>query len=196
MKDERHTAESALLSVVLPLWTIAGFGDYLCHRRSRIEATSGTHESLTHTLMMAAVGVPSALALLCEINALTIAVSAGATILHEAVVIWDVGYAAGRRHVTTTEQHFHSFLEVLPLTSLLLLSASRPECVAALVSAKRDENAFALRPKRDPVARASLIGVFCAIGLFIAVPYAEELVRCFRSDRSILPHRRPPHPAE
>ena len=33
-----------LLYGVLPLWVAAGFADYLCHRRTRIEATSGIVE--------------------------------------------------------------------------------------------------------------------------------------------------------
>jgi hypothetical protein len=53
---ERLTAramQAYLLYVLMPLWTIPGFGDYLCHRRAKIESTSGTQESITHSLMMA-----------------------------------------------------------------------------------------------------------------------------------------------
>lgn len=34
-------AETLLLYFALPLWLLAGFADYLCHRASRIEVTSG-----------------------------------------------------------------------------------------------------------------------------------------------------------
>jgi hypothetical protein len=50
-KKERLAARAMQvyqLYVLLPLWTIPGFGDYLCHRRSKIESTSGTQESITH----------------------------------------------------------------------------------------------------------------------------------------------------
>lgn len=196
MNDERHTAESALMYVVLPLWAIAGFGDYVCHRRSKIEETSGTHESLTHSLMMAALGIPSAFALLCEINALTIATSATAALLHEAIVIWDVAYASGRRRVTNTELHLHSFLEVLPLTSLLLLATARPEHTAALFGGTEPKNAFTLRPKRAPVARWGLFATFFAMSAFVGLPYVEEFLRCYRRDRTLRPHPKPRQPIE
>lgn len=196
MKDERRVAESALMYVVLPIWAIAGFGDYLCHRRAKIEETSGTHESLTHVLMTAALGVPSALALLCEINALTIATSAVAAILHEAVVVWDVAYASGRRQVTNTELHVHSFLEVLPLASLLLLATARPEHAAALLGGSEPPGAFSLRPKREPLARWSLVATFLAMGAFVGLPYIEEFVRCYRHDGTLRPHPKPRQPIE
>ena len=68
--------------------------------------------------MMASVAVPAFQALLFETNALTLVISAGALAFHELVVVWDVAYAAPRRHVSVTEQHFHSFLEVLPFATL------------------------------------------------------------------------------
>ncbi|MDP9024423.1 MAG: diguanylate cyclase [Candidatus Eremiobacteraeota bacterium] len=196
MKEERQTAERALMYVVLPLWAIAGLGDYFCHRSSRIERTSGTHESLTHALMMSSLGVPAALALLCEINALTIATSAATAILHEAIVIWDVAYANGRRNVTTTEQHFHSFLEVLPLTSLLLLATSRPEHVRALFGGRTERGAFTLRPKSNPLARVSLFATFLGMGAFVGLPYVEEFVRCYTADRTLAPHAKSRQPIE
>jgi hypothetical protein len=40
-----------LMYFVLPLWLIAGFADWLCHRASHIESTTGAKESLIHLLM-------------------------------------------------------------------------------------------------------------------------------------------------
>ncbi|MGZ3585148.1 MAG: hypothetical protein ACXVCT_20590 [Ktedonobacterales bacterium] len=47
-----------LLYVVLPTWLAAGFADYLFHRRTKIEQTSGPRESLIHWLMMTETGIP------------------------------------------------------------------------------------------------------------------------------------------
>jgi hypothetical protein len=47
-----------LTYVLLPIWILAGFVDYLCHRASNIEHTSGTKESAAHWLMLAEIGVP------------------------------------------------------------------------------------------------------------------------------------------
>src|SRR6185503_4176547 len=37
---------------ILPVWVGAGVLDYIWHRRTRIETTSGLSESITHSLMM------------------------------------------------------------------------------------------------------------------------------------------------
>jgi hypothetical protein len=68
-----EVAELALLYFVLPLWLAAGFADYLCHRASSIELTSGYKESLIHLLMFAEVAVRLLAAIFLEINALVIA---------------------------------------------------------------------------------------------------------------------------
>ena len=47
-----------LMYFVLPVWLLAGFADWLCHRASHIETTTGAKESLIHLLMFAEVGGP------------------------------------------------------------------------------------------------------------------------------------------
>ncbi len=42
---------------------------------------------------------------------------------------------------------------------------------------------FSLRPKTDPLPPAYLTGLLVTIALFVAAPYAEELVRCARAYR-------------
>ena len=37
---------------IVPMWIGAGFVDYICRRRTKIETTSGLKESLMHSLMM------------------------------------------------------------------------------------------------------------------------------------------------
>jgi hypothetical protein len=57
---------------LLPLWLAAGFADWLCHRATHIEATTGAKESLIHLLMFAEVSVPLLAAIFLEVNALVI----------------------------------------------------------------------------------------------------------------------------
>jgi hypothetical protein len=45
--------QKVLLYGVLPLWMLAGFGDWLCHRVEHIEHTAGTKESALHWAMLA-----------------------------------------------------------------------------------------------------------------------------------------------
>jgi hypothetical protein len=42
-----------LMYFVLPVWLLAGFADWLCHRASHIETTTGPKESLIRLLMFA-----------------------------------------------------------------------------------------------------------------------------------------------
>lgn len=104
---------------VLPLWLAAGFADYLCHRAVHIERTSGWKESALHLLQFAEMAVPVLAALFLEITSGVIGLMIVFLILHEATAIWNVHYAAATREVTPTEQHVHSFLEMLPFNNLL-----------------------------------------------------------------------------
>ncbi|GLV53482.1 hypothetical protein KDH_03350 [Dictyobacter sp. S3.2.2.5] len=47
-----------LISFLLPLWMIAGLLDWRHHKRTKIEATAGTHESMIHALMMGEISLP------------------------------------------------------------------------------------------------------------------------------------------
>ena len=179
--------QTYLLYVLLPLWMIPGFGDYLCHKRTKIESTSGTQESITHSLMMGSIGVPAILALLFETNALTLAVGAGALAFHELVVLWDVAYADQRRYVSVTEQHFHSFLEVLPFATFSFLLCLRADQVLALAGIGEEKPDFKLRRKEEPAPPFYVAGLLAAITLSIGLPYAEELLRCVRVNPSPLP---------
>jgi hypothetical protein len=89
-----------LLYFILPIWLIAGFADWLCHRRAHIESTADPKESLIHLLMFAEMGVPLLLALFLEINSLIIAVMIAAFLIHEVTALWDVTYATAVRSVT------------------------------------------------------------------------------------------------
>ncbi len=118
-----------LLYGLLPSWFVPGVADWAMHRRTRIEETAGTKESLIHALMMTEVGIPIALTLRYEVNPLLLTVQLGATAAHEATALWDVRTAVDSdREVKPVEQHIHSFLESLPfaaLTSLMCLHADQ-----------------------------------------------------------------------
>jgi hypothetical protein len=88
---------------MLPVWLAAGLVDYLCHRATSIETTSGWKEPLLHLLQFGEMAIPTLAAIFLEINALIIAVMIVYLIAHEATVIWDVSYAYERREITPTE---------------------------------------------------------------------------------------------
>src|SRR4051812_48738891 len=115
-------AQAVLMYFVLPLWLVAGFADYLCHRATSIETTSGWKESVLHLLQFAEMAVPTLAAIFLEINALVVLVMIICLVAHEATAMWDVRYAYGKREITPVEQHVHSFLEMLPLMALLIIA--------------------------------------------------------------------------
>jgi hypothetical protein len=92
-----------LLYFVMPLWLAAGFADWLCHRRSHIESTTGAKESIMHLIMFAEVGVGLLAGLLLEVNAGVIALIIAVFLLHELTALWDVSYAVKGRWVSTVE---------------------------------------------------------------------------------------------
>jgi len=184
----------ALLYVAVPFWIVPGIADWYWHRRTKIEHTSGTHESLTHALMMGVVGAPMTAALLCEINALVIALMIAAAATHEGITIWDVGYAQGRREVTPTEQHTHSFLEVMPFAATTLAVCLKPSQFAALFGRGDEPARWTLTPKRPALSKRYVAAILAAVGALVVLPYAEEFVRCYRVDRTLAPHARPDPP--
>ncbi|MFF7971482.1 diguanylate cyclase [Streptomyces sp. NPDC007905] len=172
-----------LLYGLLPGWFLPGLADWAMHRRTRIEHTAGTKESLIHSLMMAEVGVPIALTLRYEINPLLLTVQLGAAAVHEATALWDVRTAVDSdREVKPLEQHIHSFLEALPFGALASLMCLHSDQVRSLLRRGRgDPDAWRLVPRRRPLSPGYLAGIGLAIGACVLLPYGEELLRCGRA---------------
>ena len=184
-----------LLYFVVPLWLGAGLADWDRHRKTHIETTSGTHESAIHALMMTEAGLPALLGLFLEVNAGLLVTAVAALLVHELTAIWDVAYAVTRRRVTPTEQHIHSLLEVVPLMAVSFLMVLHWDQARALVGVGPERADFGLRPKRQPLSRPYIVGLLAAIVACVGVPYAEELWRCYRVDRTVRARPEPPQPA-
>lgn len=189
--DVENTTRNYLLFVLLPVWVIPGFLDYFFHRRTDIEHTSGTHESLLHSAQMTTIGLPTLAALLFEINSGVIAAMSAAFVAHETLTIWDIAYAANRRDVSPNEQHCHSFLEALPFMALSYVYCLHPGETLALLGLGDETPSFRLERKRKPLPSAYVAAILALISLLIGVPYADELVRCLRVDPQPLPRPEP-----
>jgi hypothetical protein len=172
--------------LLMPLWLAAGFADWLCHRATAIERTTGAKESLIHLLMFVQVGVPVLGALLFEVDALVLLVMIVGFALHEITALWDVRYAEQARNVTPFEQHVHSYLEMIPLMAILLFaSASWPQFTALLGFG--DEPArFALVWRPAPLPIAYYAALAAGIVVFAIAPYLEELLRGLRANGGAL----------
>lgn len=103
-----------LLWVIYPIWLIAGAVDWLCHRATHIETTSGTAESWLHFAQFLSLGAFLAAALLLPYDALALATTLAAVLVHTLLSYIDVRFTLGRRHISALEQHVHGFLDVLP----------------------------------------------------------------------------------
>ena len=118
--------------VVFPLWLLSGLADYLCHARTDIARTSGTHESALHLLQTAEIGLPVLVFLFLSTNALALALMTTGVVAHTATSWRDVKFAAQLRLISPGEQYAHSFLIVLPWVALALVAVLHWPVVVAM----------------------------------------------------------------
>lgn len=167
-----------LMYVVLPAWLLAGWGDWLCHRRARIEYSAGWRESLLHQLLLLETGIPIAIALLAQVNTLVLALGVAGVLAHELTTAWDLRWAGSRRTISPAEQQVHAFQEVLPWGALGALMLLHPSATLSLVGAAPAD--WTLRWKDPPLPEGYLIGLGLATLLLVVLPFGEELLRTLR----------------
>jgi hypothetical protein len=161
--------------VVFPLWLLSGLADYLCHARTDIAHTSGTHESALHLLQTAEIGLPVLVFLFLSTNALVLALVTTGVVAHTATSWRDVKYAAQLRHISPGEQYVHGFLIVLPWVALALVAVLHwPVAVAMFDPAIASE----WKPHwRQPPFDGGLLSVVLASSLlFGALPGGLEFM--------------------
>jgi hypothetical protein len=174
-------AEMLLIYLIVPLWFLAGVADWFFHRRADISRTAGPFESVLHLLMFAEAGIGIVLCLLCEINALILLLLIVLFLCHEATALWDVRYATAHREVNYWEQHVHSFLEMMPLTGIVLLTTLHWPQARALLTLDGRAVDWTFRPKTMPLPPA-YIALFLAAALVIElIPYTYELFAGWRA---------------
>ncbi|MGC9538352.1 diguanylate cyclase [Streptomyces sp. UG1] len=179
--DVEVAARRFLLLGLLPLWVVPGLADWWMHRRTGIERTSGTKESVVHALMMTEAGVPVVMGLLARVNPLVLTTMGASAVAHGATALYDVSLATGEREIRPVEQHIHSFLEVLPLTALAFAACLHPDQVRSTLRGGTRPRDWRLLPREHPLPPWYLAGLAGVIGLGVVVPYAEELRRCVRA---------------
>jgi hypothetical protein len=178
--DYRTLLLGYLVFFLFPLWLIAGVADYLCHRWTDIERTSGLKESALHVLQAVEVGIPLLAGLLLEINAVVLAVMVAAVIAHMLTALWDVSYTAPRRYISPFEQHVHSYLEFVPVMAVSVVALLHWDQFAALFGWGAQDADVSLQLKREPIPGAYLALVLGLIGVLELGPLLEELLRSWR----------------
>lgn len=170
--------------LILPLWLLAGFADWLCHRASHIAQTAGPKESALHLLMFGEIGIGLLACLFLEINALVFVLLIVIFFLHEATALWDVSYAVRHRRVSPLEQHVHSFLEILPLAAGLIVAARHWDAFLSVFGLGTVAADWRLRPGL-PTAPAGHVAALLLASVCLALtPYAQEWWRAWRVKRA------------
>jgi hypothetical protein len=180
--SEERAIASYVMAVIMPLWIASGSIDYVLHKRSRIEATSGTYESVLHAAGISMSAIPVLGGLFLEVDAGVLLAMIAGYVAHAGMTIWDVAYASEKRDVVPTEQHVHGMLELLPFAALsFMLVAYRRQALALVGRGERPR--FAFRRKRSALPAAPVAATIAAFTACVALPYVEELVRCLRYER-------------
>ena len=162
---------------VFPLWVIAGFGDYWCHRLTHIEQTSGRVESSLHVVQYLQIVAGVALVVLLEVTSLVLVVVIALALLHLATGYLDIAYTTGRREISPLEQHVHSYMEMLPPFATALLVIVYWSAFAAIFNGDNADWTIARRQQPLPTGAIAAVAIgFALAGLAIA----EEYVRCAR----------------
>jgi hypothetical protein len=173
-------AHEILIYAVLPLWMAAGFADYFCHRASNMTEASGAREAILHWIGFSEVGVAFLVIVFLKLNALTLAALIFLGIAHEITIHFDLALGSRTRIVTVWEQHLHSFLEVLPITVLLLVFIMHWPQTQALFGVGSERADFSLALGDAPPWR-SLGVLLAAFTIFAIIPYGDELRRGLRA---------------
>jgi hypothetical protein len=184
--DTSQLTVGVLMYFILPLWLVAGFADYLCHRATHIERTTGAKESILHLLQFGEMGIAVLAAMFFEINALVLLVMLICFLLHEATAMWDLSYAADLREVTPLEQHIHSFLEMLPLMGLVMIAILNWPQALALVGLGSEPARFDVTLRAGPPNWIYVTVILTIVFIFELLPYVEEFVRGLRANKGML----------
>lgn len=180
MEDPKRLLVNLILYGLLPLWGIAGFTDWCCHRATKVESTSGLKESLIHSLMGIQLGIPILLCLLFEINVLLLLICVAMWLMHECAAHWDVHYATPRRHISIWEVHVHNYMATVPLYLLMLIVILNWGVAVKAVTLEW-AGQLSLRPRGNRLGGPVYLPAYLTFMVVLCVfPYLEENIRCLR----------------
>jgi len=166
----RSWLSALLLWGIYPVWLLAGAGDYLCHRRTAIERTSGAVESWLHLAQFSCLAIALACAVLLEISAAVFVTMVVLVLTHSVLSYVDTRYTEVRRRILPIEQTIHGFMDVLPLVAVTLLGVQHWQEIRA------GWMTFA-RVSSIDAERVLLLASFLVLA---GLPILEELLRGLR----------------
>lgn len=173
--------QGLLIYGVMPVWLLAGFGDWLLHRRQRIEEMVGWREPALHLLMVAEITVGLAAALLLQITAAVLVLLLGVAIAHELTVWRDLSFASARRRIAVPEQWVHALQITIPWMALGTLAVIYRDQVGAILRGGGAD--WSLRLKEAPLPPVQALAIVVGGALLVGFPFVEELWRGVRASR-------------
>jgi hypothetical protein len=173
--------QELLLFGLIPVWLLAGFGDWLLHRRQCIESVVGWREPALHLLMVAELGTAVLAVLLLQITAAVLVLLLLACIAHEVTLWSDLAYAAARRNIPVPEQWVHGLQIVLPWAGLVLLAVIHHDVVTALLVDGPAAVDWSVRLKEPPLPATHVLGVVLGGVTLVGLPFFGELLRGLRA---------------
>lgn len=176
-----HASQKYMMYFGVPAWSVAGALDWLWHRQTKIETTSGPKESILHLMMMAESGISVLAGLFLKPNAGLFAVMTAGMLLHQATVIWDVEYTVSRRTIPAREQHTHTFMETFPFDILMVFASLHPDAFQSMLGLGARKPDFSLHLRRPLLPVSRIAAIFGAVTVFTALPHVEEFFRCWRA---------------
>jgi len=168
-----------ILYVILPLWGITGFIDWVCHRATDIENTSGLKEALIHVLMGVQVAIPILVGILFEMNVLVFLICLAALAAHEIVAHHDVKHTMHLREISIWEVHAHNYLSTIPFYLIALIGVRNPDTVIKTFTLDWGGE-MALLLRSEPVGGGAYLPWYIGFMAIICfLPYTEEVFRCW-----------------
>ncbi len=161
--------------VLYPLWLIGGAVDYLCHRRTDIQHTSGIQESWYHVAQFITIALVFVGAVLLQITLPVVIVLMVLVLAHTVLSFIDVSYTLGRRHISTTEQHAHGLLNVIPLIAVGVLAILNWQ---TLLAPSTDS---VVRLRDEPLSATHVAMLLGSFSVLAGGPVLEEWLRTYRA---------------
>jgi hypothetical protein len=166
----RNWLSALLIWAIYPAWLLAGAGDYLCHRKTKIECSSGATESGLHLAQFVCLAIAFACAVLLQISAAVFGVLVALVVAHSVLSYIDVRYTDGRRRILPIEQTVHGFMDVLPLVAVAILGVLHwPEISGGTTT-------FAL----DAAIHSERVLLLASFAVLAGLPVLEEVLRTLR----------------
>ena len=178
--DLSDLLRDSLLYVVFPVWVLAGFVDYLCHRATDIAHTSGAKESYAHLAQWTQIAAAVVIGLAFEINATVLLLLAALVVIHALTGAWDVSFTITRRYISALEQHAHSYMETAPFIAFGIVVLLHWNVVTSLWQLGELDFALMWRVVLPPTAALAIVAVGMAAGIAAIL---EELWRTMNARR-------------